>query len=211
MKQMSEIKTENSEKTGWLVHYDLGSEARAVLYKTEKDDPATKSIKFIATNKIAAVRLKSTTMLHSLGLPSSNSVLLIPADVAEDSIDGVIKSVDKHYKELNELLVTYGLPEIGQPFIRKVAIVKFQFSVFQDMAQRKLMDRLDDQLNHLAEKIHELSSLEEKKKRATASRYKNELKNIEEMKDLAKKLGIVADEKFDLLSDMFKEAIKKVE
>ena len=205
-----EIKPEGMEKTAWIIHWDIPSEGFKFLKPTDKDSPAEKTIKSAMFNKIASVRLQSANKLYELGLPSSNSVLLVPNTVIEQEIDNIIASIEEQYKNMNKMLVASGLLEIGQPFIRKVPIVKFQFTIFKEMAERKLMVRLDESLTHLAKKINELVTLEEDKKKQHAARYKNEIKDIEEMREMAKKLGIVADDKFDLLNTMFKKAISVV-
>src|SRR3972149_6512673 len=117
-----EIKPEEYTKQAYIVHYDLPSEGFSFLKPTDIDSPAEKMIKSTMFNKIASTRLKSTYKLHGLGLPSSNSVLLIPAITTEREIDDIINAVDESYKGMNKLLVASGLSEIGQPFIRKVPI-----------------------------------------------------------------------------------------
>jgi len=204
------VTQESYEKAAYILHFDLPSEQFKFLYDVEKDEDPIKVIKSMAANKIASCRLISTRQLHALGLASSQSVLLIPAGTTDKTIDDVITIVEANYTAINSLLVGFKLPSIGMPFIRKVPIVKFQFTLFKEMAEKQLMNRINEQLNNLATKINELTALEDKKKKQYKSRYQNEIKEIDEMRDLAKKLDIEADDKFDLLIAMYRKAISVV-
>src|SRR5438552_3730320 len=193
---MTEAKLEEFQKTAFICHYDIPSEGFAFLRENSIDSPQEKLMKKMAYTKITSCRVKSADRLHALGLPSSNSVILIPSSIPEQTIDDAITQTEKDYNQLNELLKSVGLPSVGSPYIRKVAIVKFQFTTFKEMAERKLMERLDGAMDTLSKKINEISALaDERKKSAVASRYRGELKDIQSMRDLAAQLGINADEK----------------
>jgi hypothetical protein len=200
----------NTEQVAFMVVYDIPSEGFKFLQKTDKDTEPIKHIKTDAIHHISSVRLTATRWLHDLGLPSSNSVLLIPAGTTDETIDQTVINVEKKYKELNEYLKVLGLQEIGSPFIRKVPIVRFQFSLFRDMAEKNLRDKLDQQLDNLAHKLNELSNLEDAKKKSLSSRYKYEMKEIDDMKELAKRLDINVDDKFELLTALVSKAISVV-
>ena len=198
------------ELYGYVLAYDLPSEGFKFLYDSSKDEDSIKLIKSTAINKIASCRLVSTRQLQKLGLPYSQSVLLVPVGTTDKTIDDVTTLIETNYSVINSLLVGFNLPTIGTPFIRKIPIVKFQFTLFREVAHKKLMERLDEQLNNLADKIKELTTLEEKKQRQYKSRYQNEIKEVENLKDLAKKLDIEADEKFNLLQSMLRKCVSIV-
>lgn len=207
---MDELKIEGHELSAWIAHFDIPSEGFAFLKADPKDDANTARIKKMAYTKVQSCRVKSSNMLHRLGLPASNSVLLIPNTVSERSIDETILTVEKEYKSVNDILKDLGLQSVGEPYIRKVAIVKFQFTAFRDMAERQLMERIDQTLNTLAKKINELVNMDDAKKRSAKSRYNSELKEIDEMRDLAKKLSIEGEDKFNLLESMYRKALSVV-
>src|SRR5437899_7744670 len=128
-----EFKAEDMVKQAYILHFDIPSEGFKFLYDTSKDEDSIKLIKAAAKNKIATCRLISSRQLHVLGLASSESVLLIPASTTDETIDTAIKTVEENYRAINDLLVGFNLPSIGMPFIRKVPIVKFQFTMFKEM------------------------------------------------------------------------------
>src|SRR5207249_6551443 len=137
------LKVESHEKQAYILSWDIPSEGFAFLRENSHDSDQEKIVKKMAFTKVTSCRVKSADRLHALGLPSSNSVILIPSSIPEQAIDDAITQTEKDYNQLNELLKSVGLPSVGNPYIRKVAIVKFQFGVFRDMAERKLIERLE--------------------------------------------------------------------
>jgi hypothetical protein len=204
------VKSEGYERQGYILAWDIPSEGFSFLKTSDKDLPEQKTIKKTAFTKVTAVRIKSGNRFHSIGLPATNSVILIPHSTSDETVDNIISQTEKDYTQLNELLATWGLPSVGKPDIHKIAIVKFQFTKFRDMAEKNLRDKLDQQLDNLAHKINELSQLEDNKKKSFASRYKQEKREIDEIRDLAKRLDINVDDKFELLEALVSKAISVV-
>jgi len=196
---------------GFVVPYDLPSEnvffLRAKDGETEEEKKKREEIR----DYVRAKRVQATGYLHSLGVLATNSVVLVPASRV-DKIDETIQRVQKIYKEVNERLEKEGFYRVGNPIIKKIPMVQTQIVGFKELAERQLKAKLDkkiDQIANIIQKIQEgIEEGKAKKMRSNLKRVRREINNLEE---IAKELGIETDDQFALLSEMINQAIETLE
>jgi len=192
---------------GFVVPYDLPSEnvffLRAKDGETEEEKKKREEIR----DYVRAKRVQATGYLHSLGVLATNSVVLVPASRV-DKIDETIQRVQKIYKEVNERLEKEGFYRVGNPIIKKIPMVQTQIVGFKELAERQLKAKLDkkiDQIANIIQKIQEgIEEGKAKKMRSNLKRVRREINNLEE---IAKELGIETDDQFALLSEMINQAL----
>jgi len=129
-----------------------------------------------------------------------------------EKIDEVIKKVRGIYEEVNQRLAKEGYFKVGMPVIRKIPMVQTQIVGFKELAERQLKAKLDkkiDQIANIIQKIQEgVEEGKAKKIRYNLNRTQRELENLEE---IAKELGIETDDQFALLGEMITQAIETLE
>jgi len=139
---------------------------------------------------------------------ATNSVVLVPTSRI-DGIDEAIKRARQVYEEVNGKLEGEGFYRVGMPVIRKIPMVQTQIISFKELAERQLKRKLDKKIDDIAELIQKLQrGVEEGKARKIRyglNRTKKELDNLE---DLARELGIETDNQFALLGEMINQAIR---
>ena len=192
------IYVEPEEKSFVLV-YDLPSENQ-FAYKNDK-----------TYSKVRGTRVSCTYKLHSLGVECTQSVILVP-ESNKDKIPKVIKEVFDSYKELNNFLAKNNFPEIDMPIIKAIEISVKQKEDFKTIAQRTLKDKLDKAIDRLATLINELDNiLEEEKRKRIRYNLMKQKRELDRIEKFAKELGIETNHKFELLTELYNEAINKLE
>ena len=193
---------------GFVVPYDLPSENIFFLREKDGETKEEKKKREEIRDYVRAKRIQATSYLHSLGVLATNSVILVPTSRVK-KIDEVIRKVQEIYEEVNKRLVKEGYDKIGVPIIKKIPMVQTQIVSFKELAERQLKEKLDkkiDQIANLISKIEEgVEEGKAKKIRYNLNRTKKELENLEE---IAKELGIETDDQFALLSEMIDQAIE---
>jgi len=188
-----------NERYGYVLAYDLPSENQSHI----KD----KDIKM----QIRNVRVLAIYKLHSLGVLSTESVVLIPKS-KEDKISETIEVVNEVYKKLNEDLKNKGLSGLGEPLIRVIKLSQEQMDEFKVLAERKLKEKLDEIIERVVKLINEIDEiLEEERRKKILYNVRREKKELEEIQKIAKELGIETNNKFDLVFELYKSVIEKLE
>jgi len=193
---------------GFVVPYDLPSENVFFLRPRDGETEDEKKKRENIRDYVRAKRVQATSYLHSLGVLATNSVVLVPASRVE-KIDETVKRVREIYEEVNERLAKEGYYKVGMPIIKKIPMVQTQIIGFKELAERQLKEKLDkkiDQIANIIQKIQEgVEEGKAKKIRYNLNRTKKELENLEE---IAKELGIETDDQFALLGEMINQAIE---
>jgi len=186
------IENEIKERA-YVIAYDLPSENHVSI----KDE----NVKM----EIRNVRVNATYKLYKLGVNATNSVILVPLSNS-DKIDKTIEEVNELYEKLNESIKTRGYGSIGKPLIKKIKILEYQYVDFKELAEKQLMEKLDEQISKLANVISELNEIVEEEKRKKMKYNVNRLsKEIKELEKIASDLELKTNGKFELISEMLKQ------
>jgi uncharacterized protein involved in propanediol utilization len=196
------------EVKGYVVPYDLPSENVFQLRENEKETAEEKKKREELRDYVRAKRVQATYYLHQLGVLATNSVVLVPQSRAH-LIDEVIEEVDKIYNEVNARLEKEGFFQIGMPIIKKIPMVQTQIVDFKDLAEKQLKEKLDKKIDDLASLIQKLQEgVEEGKARSIRYNLNSMKKEIDNLEQVAKELGIETDNQFALLAQMINQAIE---
>ena len=199
------------ETKAYVLAYDLPSEYRSDYYKPAQDREAENHAKAKeAMRLIRAVRIKATARLYSVGLPASNSVIVVPTRHVERARK-VMEEVKALYAELSTKLKEMGFPGLPEPLIVLIPQVQVQVVSWASLVERELARKLDKAIEELAKKMEELGELEAKKAKSMKYRLKAQLKELRSIESMAKELGIDIAGKAELLSSMLLEAIETLE
>jgi len=182
----------------YIIAYDLPSENYKHIVNTE------------AYVKVRAVRVSSTYRLHSLGIESTESVILVSPS-KNQYISEVVNSVYRDYNELNKWLREKGYIELPNPLIKVIKLTSEQKEDFKTLAERKLKERLDSIIESLANLINEVENIiEEEKRKRIEYNLRKQQKELEKLEKLAKELGVESNHKFELLTQLYNNAYEKL-
>jgi hypothetical protein len=196
------------EVKGYVVPYDLPSENVYYLRENSNETEREKKKREELRDYVRAKRVQATYYLHSLGILATNSVVLVPESRA-DKIDKVIDEVNRIYKEVNERLEKEGFASVGMPIIKKIPMVQTQIVGFRDLAEKQLKEKLDKKIDDLATLIQKLQEgVEEGKARSIRYNLNSLRKEIDNLEQVAKELGIETDNQFALLGQLINQAIE---
>jgi hypothetical protein len=196
------------EVKGYVVPYDLPSENVFQLRENDNESAEERKKREELRDYVRAKRVQATYYLHQLGVLATNSVVLVPQSRA-NLIDEVIEEVDKIYNEVNERLEKEGFFKIGMPIIKKIPMVQTQIVDFKDLAEKQLKEKLDKKIDDLASLIQKLQEgVEEGKARSIRYNLNSMRKEIDNLEQVAKELGIETDNQFALLAQMINQAIE---
>jgi len=208
MERMFVEEEEGWEVKGYVVPYDLPSENVFFLRPRNGETKEEKKKRENIRDYVRAKRVQATGYLHKLGVLATNSVVLVPASRV-DKIDETIEKVEKIYNEVNKRLEKEGYYKVGMPVVRKIPMVQTQIVSFKELAERQLKAKLDkkiDQIANIIQKVEEgVEEGKAKKIRYNLNRTQRELNNLEQ---IAKELGIETDDQFALLGEMINQAIE---
>jgi hypothetical protein len=196
------------EVKGYVVPYDLPSENVFQLRENDKETAEEKKKREELRDYVRAKRVQATYYLHQLGVLATNSVVLVPQSRAH-LIDEVIEEVGKIYNEVNARLEKEGFFKIGMPIIKKIPMVQTQIVDFKDLAEKQLKEKLDKKIDDLISLIQKLQEgVEEGKARSIRYNLNSMKKEIDNLEQVAKELGIETDNQFALLAQMINQAIE---
>jgi hypothetical protein len=182
----------------FIVVYDLISENWRILRDSELRD------------KLRAVRIKATSLLHNLGVLCTESVILVSGNRREE-IERAISEIDRIYDSvLTEVEGALGV-EFPRPVIRVLRLDQEQYNAFRELAERRLREALDaniDRVSSLVERLEDLrGSANIRNLLASLRKLKREWLRI---KNHVIALGIPLGEDIDYLIEMIDSAIHAV-
>jgi hypothetical protein len=196
------------EVKGYVVPYDLPSENVYYLRENSKETEEEKKKREELRDYVRAKRVQATYYLHGLGVLATNSVVLVPESRA-NMIDKVVDEVNRIYKEVNEKLEKEGFAQVGMPIIKKIPMVQTQIVGFKDLAEKQLKEKLDKKIDDLATLIQKLQEgVEEGKARSIRYNLNGMRKEIDNLEQVAKELGIETDNQFALIGQLINQAIE---
>jgi len=182
------------EKGDVVVVYDLPSENRTEV--------GHKQIEL----KIKNLRIASIRKLHKLGLLCTESVVIVPRNKLEE-LRKVIEEINRDYEEVSN---DEGL-ENFKPTIKVIELAKDQAEEFKDIAERKLLRKLDEAIDRISDLMAEIDEItEEAKLKKLKSNVKRAMRELEHIEELAKELGIKTNGKVDLLYSLYDKALEKI-
>jgi hypothetical protein len=131
---------------GCIVVYDLISENWGVLRNTEH------------VHKLRAARIKATELLHRLGVLCTESVILVNGG-RMDEVNRAIDEIKRIYDAvLGEIEGALGV-EFPRPIIRVLGLTTDQYTTFREMAERRLREALDaniDRVSSITERLEDV-------------------------------------------------------
>jgi len=199
------------EIKGYVVPYDIPSENVNMLKPSDKDSEQEKDRKRKLRDYVRAKRVMATTYLHSLGVLSTYSVVLVP-NSRKERIDQVIAKVESIYEGVNETLDKEGFGYIGSPIIKKIPIVHTQLVSFRDLAEKQLKAKLERQIDNVASLISKIQKgVEEAKVKRIKYQLNRTQRTLEDLESVAIELGLATDNQFTLLSELINQAIEALE
>jgi hypothetical protein len=182
----------------FIVVYDLVSENWRILRNSELRD------------KLRAARIRATSLLHSLGVLCTESVILVSGERRE-KIERAISEVNAIYGAvLSEVERVLGVA-FPRPVIRVLRLDQEQYNAFRELAERRLRETLDaniDRVSSLVERLEDLrGSANIRNLLASLRKLKREWLRI---KNHVIALGIPLSEDIDYLIEMIDSAIHAV-
>jgi hypothetical protein len=182
----------------FIVVYDLISENWRILRDSELRD------------KLRAARIKATSLLHNLGVLCTESVILVSGNRREE-IERAISEIDRIYDSvLTEVEEALGV-EFPRPVIRVLRLDQDQYNAFRELAERRLREALDaniDRVSSLVERLEDLrGSTNIRNLLVSLRKLKREWLRI---KNHVIALGIPLGEDIDYLIEMIDSAIHAV-
>ena len=177
-----------------ILVYDLPSENQKKL----EDESAKIAVKNV---RIASIRL-----LHRLGLPSTESVILVPANNREEA-ERAIEEVKQRYAELSERL---GI-DVGKPLIRLLQLEREQSETFRELAERRLLERIDEAIDRISDILEVIDEITEE---AKIKKLKNNIRRLRRefntIANLARTLGIDVRRDMDYLMNLIDQAYEEL-
>jgi hypothetical protein len=182
----------------FIVVYDLISENWRILRDSELRD------------KLRAARIRATSLLHNLGVLCTESVILVSGNRREE-IERVISEINEIYGSvLGEIERALGV-EFPRPVIRVLGLDQEQYNAFRELAERRLRETLDaniDRVSSLVERLEDLrGSANIRNLLASLRKLKREWLRI---KNHVIALGIPLEDDIDYLIEMIDSAIHAV-
>lgn len=184
-----------NQKAELIVVYDLPSENRLEVER--------KNLEL----KIKNLRISSIRKLHKLGLLCTESVVIVPRD-KEEELKRAIDEIMQNYEGMAKSEKLDGF----KPVIRVIELAKDQAETFKEIAERKLLAKLDEAIDRISELLQEIDEItEEAKLKKLKTNVKRSLRELSQIEELAKELGIKTNGKVDLLYQLYDKALEKIE
>jgi len=180
---------------GKILVYDLVSENHRALRNTP------------LFGKVRAVRIKCTSMLYKLGIPCTESVILINSSHAE-RISETIEMVRELYEDvLHEVNNALGV-RLPEPVIKVLDITQDQYQVFRDLAERRLRESIDGQIDRVSMIIETVADQSDQNKRRSIIHSLKKLKREwMRIKEACMGIGINLEDEINYLLDLIDQAI----
>ena len=181
------------------VVYDLESENYRIFENTEVKD------------LVRSCRVRSTQILHSLGVACTESVILVAPNRVSD-IERAIARVRELYSRLNDQLRRQNFNVQLRPIIEVLDLTQAQADRLIPIAERRLLAALDQAIEHVNEVIESLAEITEASRRlrirANLRRLSN---NWQRIFEYARQLGIDISRDYNFLIDLIDDAIERCE
>jgi hypothetical protein len=188
------------EITGKIVVYDLPSEQMRI-YLTHPE----------AQNRARAVRIACTERLHALGLQCTESCIIV-AESRARAIEPVRQYVYDKYAQLNSYLESQHLGVSVEPQVEVISITPDQREQFTRLAERRLIERLDQSIDRIAGVIESIDEItEEPRRRSLRYRLTQLNREWQTIQDLASEMGINLASDFSYLMDLIDEASRRTQ
>ena len=155
--------------------------------------------------RVKNLRIQSLRRLHRLGLLCTESVVIVPRAKERE----VKEAVERIYKDYEALAKEENL-ESFIPIIKIIELVSDQEKELKEIAQRKLLKRLDELIDKIADIMAEIDEIvEEEKLKKIKNGVRRTMRELAEVEKLAKELGISTNGKVDLLYSLYTKALEK--
>ena len=191
--EVVEVEPEGMGKGDLIVVYDLPSENRLEI--------GNKGL----IMRVKNLRIQSLRRLHRLGLLCTESVVIVPRRREKE----IHEAIERIYKDYEALAKEQDLDSFI-PVIKVIELVTDQERELKDLAQRKLLRRLDELIDRIASVMSEIEEIvEEEKLKKIKSGVRRAMRELAEVEKLAKELGISTNGKVDLLYSLYTKALEK--
>jgi ABC-type transporter Mla subunit MlaD len=158
---------------------------------------------------VRTARVKCVLLLHGLGVPCTESVILVAPNKAEH-VDRTIAICRQIYERLNEQLRANGFNIRLQPIIEVLDLTTVQYTRLLPLAERRLMSSLDRAIDHVSRLIDDLEAItEEARLRRARINLRRLANNWSRINDMARRLGIDLSRDYETLVDLIDEAITR--
>jgi hypothetical protein len=158
---------------------------------------------------VRSARVKCVLLLHSLGIPCTESVILVSPNKAEH-VDRTIALVNETYERLNEQLRANGFNVRLQPIIQVINLNTVQYTRLLPLAERRLLSSLDRAIDHVSRLIDDLEAItEEARLRRVRINLRRLANNWSRINDMARRLGIDLSRDYETLVDLIDEALRR--
>jgi hypothetical protein len=158
---------------------------------------------------VRTARIKCVLLLHGLGVPCTESVILVAPNKAEH-VDRTIALCRQIYERLNEQLRANGFNVRLEPIIQVLDLTTVQYTRLLPLAERRLMSSLDRAIDHVSRLIDDLEAItEEARLRRARINLRRLANNWSRINDMARRLGIDLSRDYETLVDLIDEAITR--
>ena len=180
-----------------VVVYDLESENMNVFRGSNVFD------------MVRTARIKCVLLLHSLGIPCTESVILVSPNKAEH-VDRTIAMCREIYDRLNEQLRANGFNVRLQPLVQVLDLNTVQYTRLLPLAQRRLMSSLDRAIDRVSQIIDDLEAItDEARLRRARINLRRLANNWNRIISMARQLGIDLSTDYNVLVELIDEALRR--
>jgi hypothetical protein len=181
-----------------IVVYDLTSENHRALRDTGYVD------------KLRAIRVKATVMLHRLGVQSTESVILVDNGRENEVLDVIHAVHDMYAQVLREIRDNCSV-SLPQPLIRILEITQPQFEIFRDLAKRRIREQIDAQIDRVSSIIETANSQTENRNvKAIVNSLRKVKREWLRIRSCCVNLGISLESDIDYLIDLIDQAVAQL-
>jgi hypothetical protein len=158
---------------------------------------------------VRTARIKCVLLLHGLGVPCTESVILVAPNKAEH-VDRTIAICRQIYDRLNEQLRANNFNIRLQPIIEVLDLTTVQYTRLLPLAERRLMSSLDRAIDHVSRLIDDLEAItEEARLRRARINLRRLANNWNRIFSMARQLGIDLSTDYNVLVDLIDEALRR--
>jgi hypothetical protein len=177
-----------------IVVYDLGSENLKIFRNTQVID------------LVRTARVRCVQLLHKLGIPCTESVILVAPDRAQH-VDRTIAKVKEIYEILNSQLRDNGFDISLKPLIEVLDLNAAQYTRLLPLAERRILSSLDRTIDRVSRLIDELETITDE---ARLRRIRNNLRRLANdwvrINNIARELGIDLSRDYSILVELIDDA-----
>jgi hypothetical protein len=183
---------ENMKK---VLVYDLPSENQILINN------------ILIKEKIRSKRVRAIQLLHSLGIPCTESVIIVPRENF-NKIDNIVNRVIEIYNSLKNDNEIRDLDINLEPIIRVLDLNREQIDQLIPIAKRRLINTLDEAINRVNEILDSLNEITEESRRKRIIRNLRRLKNNwSAIFEIANRLGIDITRDYEYLINLIDSAL----